>query len=277
MTGWIKLWRYLFTKPIWINSTPEQKTILITLMGMVNYESNQWEWEGRKFDLVPGQVITSIAKIQQRAGKGISQQNVRSSIARFGKLEFLTNESTNAGRLITINNWDIYQGDDPNINKVINKWTTSRTQAEHKPLTSDLTPIKEKNKNIKKKDKEKNIQLSVVLRDNSYFHLREEKIASYQLTYPNINVRSEILKIIQWNEDNPTKRKTRAGLPRHINAWLSGAQGKTKNIEAAPKPREHKSDNLTDEQRRANMAKTKEIVGDWTRKRDINKIIGDKK
>ena len=149
MTGWFKLWRYLFKKPIWMNSNPEQKTVLITIMGMVNYESNQWEWKGQKFDLKPGQVITSIPKIQQMAGQGISQQNVRSSIARFKKLEFLTNESTNAGRLITIINWEIYQGDDPDVNRVINRWTTGSQQAANRRPTDQPTPIKEKNKNIK--------------------------------------------------------------------------------------------------------------------------------
>ena len=124
------------------------------------------------------------------------------------------------------------------------------------------------------KDKEKDIQLlQVVLRDKTYFKIPEKKILEYQKVYPNINVRQEILKIIQWNEDNPDRRKTKRGILRHINTWLSKAQGETKNIEAAPKPREHEPDNLTDEQRRANMAKTKKIVGDWVEPRDINRII----
>jgi len=154
MTGWFKLWRYLFKKPIWLRSNPEQKTVLIALMGMVNYESNQWEWGGKRFDLVPGQVITSYANIQQRCGSGISQQNVRSSIARFKKLGFLTSESTNAGTLITIENWGIYQGDDPDVNKVINKWPTNGQQTANKRPTKQPTPIKEKNKNIKNIKKE---------------------------------------------------------------------------------------------------------------------------
>lgn len=144
MTGWLKLWRFLFTKPIWKNSSPEQKTVLITLMGMVNYQSNQWEWEGEKLDLVPGQVVTSISKIQEIAGKGISPQNVRSSIEKFESLEFLTNESRKTGRLITIINWEIYQGEDPDVNKVISKWLGKLTDEPTKqnettiPANSDI-------------------------------------------------------------------------------------------------------------------------------------------
>ena len=156
MTGWFKLWRYLFTKPIWTDSTPEQKTILITLMGMVNYESSRWVWRGEGFDLVPGQVITSINKIKEKAGKGVTDQNVKTSIAKFKNLEFLTNESTNAGRLITIINWEIYQGDDPDTNKVVNRWLTDRSPTVGKKLTNPLvvTRVKEKKERSKEVKKE---------------------------------------------------------------------------------------------------------------------------
>jgi uncharacterized protein YdaU (DUF1376 family) len=134
------------------------------------------------------------------------------------------------------------------------------------------------------KDKEKDIQLSVVLRDKSDFKLYEEKILEYQKAYPNIAVRQELLKIIQWNQDNPAKRKTRVGILRHINSWLSGAQGETKNIEAAPKPREWKDvkaeklaeDGFTPEQLKSNKGKTNTIVEEWGKKHDINRMIGGK-
>lgn len=109
MEGFIALYRCLLDKPIWIKSTPEQKTILITLLLMANHKENQWEWGGKKFKIKPGQFITSISTIVKMAGKGITTQTVRTSIERFKKLEFLTNESTKTGRLITILNWDLYQ------------------------------------------------------------------------------------------------------------------------------------------------------------------------
>ncbi|MFS1351445.1 hypothetical protein ACLZX5_14425 [Enterococcus faecium] len=36
--GWIKIYRQLLEKPIWQESTPEQKVILITLLSMANHE-----------------------------------------------------------------------------------------------------------------------------------------------------------------------------------------------------------------------------------------------
>ena len=41
LDGWIRVHRELLDKPIWLNSTPEQKTILITLLLMANFKENE--------------------------------------------------------------------------------------------------------------------------------------------------------------------------------------------------------------------------------------------
>jgi hypothetical protein len=107
--GWIKLYRQLTNKAIWKCSTPEQKVVLITLLLMADHTGNEWEWQGKKHITKPGQFITSLKSIAEKAGQGISIQNVRSSLKKFEKYEFLTNKSTKTGRLITIVNWELYQ------------------------------------------------------------------------------------------------------------------------------------------------------------------------
>lgn len=109
MDGYIKLFRELIEKPIWLNSTPEHKAIMITLLLMANHCSNSWEWNGIKFEVKPGQFVTSLESIKQKTGKGISIQNIRSCLKRLEKLQFATNKSTKSGRLITIINWSTYQ------------------------------------------------------------------------------------------------------------------------------------------------------------------------
>jgi hypothetical protein len=76
---------------------------------MVNHEPKQWEWCGKQYNAQPGQVITSIDTIKKKAGKGITTSIVRKSLDRFVKLQFLSNESSTDGRLITVINWDSYQ------------------------------------------------------------------------------------------------------------------------------------------------------------------------
>jgi hypothetical protein len=110
--GWIKLYRRLTDDTVWALSTPEQKTILITLLLMASHQANEWEWQGQKFEVQPGQMVTSIESIRAKSGKGISVKNVRTSLKRFENLGFLANESAKTGRLITIANWGKYQCSD---------------------------------------------------------------------------------------------------------------------------------------------------------------------
>ncbi|MCX7749346.1 MAG: hypothetical protein N2645_21005 [Clostridia bacterium] len=149
--GYIKIWRELFTKPIWVNSTPEQKTILITLLSMANFKENEWEWKGEKYKCKPGQFVTSLESIAKACGKGVTVQNVKTAIKRFKKFDFLTNESTNTGRLITIVNWGVYQGSNSAANKESNNDLTKTSQRGNKQAN---TYIRSKKDNNEKKDKE---------------------------------------------------------------------------------------------------------------------------
>lgn len=157
--GWFKVHRCLFEKAIWQQSTPEQKVILITLLGMANHKGREWEWKGKQFKAEPGMLVTSLESITARCGKGISIQNVRSALTKFKKYEFLTEEVTKTGRLITILNWGIYQGSENVTNKDTNNQVTNDQQSTNKEVTNsqqrgnkELTPNKN-DKNIKN-DKE---------------------------------------------------------------------------------------------------------------------------
>ena len=145
--GWIKLHRSLLDKTIWINSTPEQKTILITLLLMANHEPNQWEWKGKKYTVKSGEFITSLEKIVARCGKGITTQNVRSALKRFEKLQFLTNESTKQNRLIKIENWGLYQDEENQPNKATNKEVTNDQQRPNKEVTTNNNDNNDNNDN----------------------------------------------------------------------------------------------------------------------------------
>jgi hypothetical protein len=157
--GWVKIYRELLRKPIWKQSTPEQKSILVTLILMADHKPQEWDWKGEKFNTKPGQFITSLESISRKAGKGISIQNVRGSLKRFSKkFDFLTDESTKTGRLITINNWGTYQ---PNKENPTDKSTVAQQRG-----NKEVTP----NKNERMKETNKN--LSSELRDERAYHVR---------------------------------------------------------------------------------------------------------
>ena len=135
--GWVSVYRELLEKSIWLESTPEQKTILITLLLMANHAPKKWEWRGESYEVQPGQFITSLDSIAKKAGKGVSIQNVRTALKRFEKLEFLTSESTNKNRLITIGRWEFFQSEEVRTNKLINRQLTSNQQTTNKQLTTN--------------------------------------------------------------------------------------------------------------------------------------------
>lgn len=116
--GWIKLYRELLDKPIWKESTAEQKAILITLLLMANHEKQVWEWKGKEYTCDAGQFITSLENLAQAVGKGVSKKNVRTALERFEKLGFITkgvahqraHQRAQSNTLISICNWETYQG-----------------------------------------------------------------------------------------------------------------------------------------------------------------------
>lgn len=162
--GWFKLHRQLFKKAIWLNSTPEQKVILITLLGMANHSGREWEWKGKQFRTEPGMLVTSLESICEKSGKGISIQNVRSALTKFEKYEFLTQEVTKTGRLITVVNWGSYQGSKDEANKQSNKEVTNDQQSTNKEVTnSQQTGNKEvttnkNDKNIKNENNDRELE-----------------------------------------------------------------------------------------------------------------------
>lgn len=146
----------MLDKPIWFESTPEQKVILITLLLMANHKEREWEWMGKPYKAKPGQFVTSLESIRQKCGKGISLQNIRTAIKRFEKYEFLTNEVTKVNRLITIVNWEFYQ----DKNSELTKKLTVNQQSVNNQLTTnnnDKQCNNETNNNITSKKSKKRI------------------------------------------------------------------------------------------------------------------------
>lgn len=180
--GWIKLHRELLEKPIWESSTPEQKTILITLMAMANHQEKEWEWKGEKYKAEPGQFVTSLPSIVQKSGKGISTQNVRTALKRFEKLEFLTDESTKQNRLITLLNWGLYQhvGGSLTDDLTVNQQTTN----------SQLTANK---KVIKKEGKKEHIPYEEII---SYLNEKAGK------NFSHTSQGNQKVITARWNEGN---------------------------------------------------------------------------
>ena len=66
--------------------------------------------------------------------------------------------------------------------------------------------------------------LSVPLVDGSFHDVTVANVESWMPAYPGIDVVAQLQKARVWLEENPRKRKTRAGIGRFLTAWLARAQ-----------------------------------------------------
>ncbi|MDO5540867.1 MAG: replisome organizer [Eubacteriales bacterium] len=60
--------------------------------------------------------------------------------------------------------------------------------------------------------------------DKSIYNVPKSKIEKWAVAYPAVNIEQELHKMSAWLESNPQRRKTRRGIERFINNWLSKEQ-----------------------------------------------------
>lgn len=68
--------------------------------------------------------------------------------------------------------------------------------------------------------------IKLILNDKSFFDVLPEDYNRWCELYPAVDVMQELRKMSGWCTDNPTRRKTKKGIRRFINNWLSGEQDK---------------------------------------------------
>lgn len=66
--------------------------------------------------------------------------------------------------------------------------------------------------------------ISILLNDKTEYPITEADVEGWKDLYPAVDVMQELRKMKGWADANPTKRKTKAGIKRFINAWLSKEQ-----------------------------------------------------
>ena len=101
-SGWIKLHRSLL-KWEW-HDDPNTFCLWVHLLLMANHDEQKWHGM-----VIPrGSLLTGRKKLAEETG--LTEQSVRTSLIKLEKSQNLTNKSTNKFTLITICNYDSYQG-----------------------------------------------------------------------------------------------------------------------------------------------------------------------
>lgn len=108
-----------------------------------------------------------------------------------------------------------------------------------KPKKADKDMDKDKGKEMEKEKHKDNINtlcpepdkpaqdlsgILLPLNDKSFYDVPLDKIALWKETYPGVNVEQELKRMTAWLDANPTRRKTKRGITKFINGWLSREQ-----------------------------------------------------
>lgn len=66
--------------------------------------------------------------------------------------------------------------------------------------------------------------ISLPLVDDTEYGVTQAEIDKYASLYPAVNILQELRAMVGWLDANPKRRKTRVGIKRFINNWLSNEQ-----------------------------------------------------
>ena len=155
MDGWIKTFRKLKDWQ-WYKKT-NMVHLFIHLLLSANHKDGKWMDQ----EVKRGQLITGRKQLKKETG--ISEQSIRTLLNKLISTNEITIESTNQYSIITICNYDSYQGNGFEDNQ-------DNNQPSNQQLTSDQPAINQRlttNKNVKKekKDKKKSVFVPPILED----------------------------------------------------------------------------------------------------------------
>lgn len=103
-----------------------------------------------------------------------------------------------------------------------------QTYTEETSGNEDEKPVVNKKKKAEKPEDNSPVVGYIPLVDGTEYAVTENALAEWQKLYPAIDAKQELRSLIGWNKANPTYKKTRAGINRHLNSWFSRAQNSAK-------------------------------------------------
>lgn len=227
--GYIKVFRKILSWE-WYDDVNTFK-LWMHLLLIANHKDNKWRGEVIK----RGSTVTSYAQLSVQTG--LTVQQVRTSLKKLQKTAEVTKVTSSKNTVIIVTNYDKYQDSNKQDNKQINNVVTNNQQSSNKQVTTNNNDKKDKNDNNDKniKDIYLSEQLEIAptesfitldLKTGDEFPVYEQEIKEWQMTYPNVDIVCELRKMKSWLEANPKRRKTRTGMKRFINGWLSREQDK---------------------------------------------------
>lgn len=187
-----------------------------------------WKDGNFKGTTVPrGSLVSSIKKLSDETS--LSEREIRTAISHLKMTGEVTSKSYNKYTVFTVKNYDLYQSSD----------TQNDRQSTSKRHTNDIqTTTIEEGKKGKRKEIYNNASRAqprkadvepIPLNDGTEWECGLDDYEEYIRLYPAVDVKKAFRDMRAWCISNQDKLKTRRGVKRFVNRWLSKEQDKPDN------------------------------------------------
>lgn len=137
--GYVKLWRCI--EDTGLMGQPSAFYLYTFLLLKATHKPKSFVVGGAVFYLQPGQVIVGRNKLADDTG--LSVQQIRTALELLKKLSIISCKVTNKCTVISINNWDTYQNQQPAPNQQDNQQVNQRLTNDQPAPNQHLTTIQE--------------------------------------------------------------------------------------------------------------------------------------
>ena len=252
MAGWICLYRDI--QDHWIFSDAEHFRAWVDLLLLANHEDTTIMLKGQVVKLLRGQVGWSQVALASRWKWG-HRDRVSRFLKKLSNEGMIELETTHLNSVITICNYCKYQDNyapDKASGKAPDKAAgKAQTTIEQLNNENKITNLEEDKSSSCLEAKKINVFLSLPLNKKDELHdITDDEIELYRQLYPAIDVEQECIKILGWCIANPSKRKTKTGVAKFINTWLSKAQDQSGSRIQSNSPVLSKTEALTERNKR---------------------------
>jgi len=218
--GWVKFHREQFNH--WISKKPFCDGYAWTyLYTRANFKKNMVNFRNEYIEVERGQFLTS--KLQLQRIFGWTYRHVENFLLALKNDENITYRTTNRYIVITIINYEFYQGDEEQNEEQNEEQVKNRLGTGLERGNTNKNVLKNVN-NEKKEKKEKKISFN--FKTNLFNNLIIEQMEEYEKKYPDIDVYEEEKKMTDWligekvKKDKGQSNKIPKNFSRFINNWL---------------------------------------------------------
>ena len=244
--GFSKTYRRELESDIW-KMPPIYQRVFFFLRLKVKYKAELFPTKKRYgIWLNPGQWLTSINNIAAGVAwyewgveKAPNKKVIKDVLNWLKSNDMILIESNAYGTYIELLNWGIYNDRDLEKVTIDNQEEVTRRGHQNAQLVDTIKELNKELKELKElkeeplapsvKDASSPVVESLLLKDGTEYNLPVDLFDDFEIAYAAVDMVEQFKLMKVWCKTKPSKRKTKAGITRFMNTWLSRAVKDVKN------------------------------------------------